>query len=221
MNTAVTSPVKVTDQHLETLVDMAKQHGEDSEPDHEVGDLQDLLRAAWQLMSDSQRLELLKGEAADAVFEVNFEENPFTDGMTVEDKVVFSTTLQRWAVMDGSSDALPKEPTYDVLVENLDSQIYIGISPSHNTAGDAPDSPVLKLTVEINNGLPCVHVHAEADELEATIFGMAEGGISIREGDSGTIESKIADRMYLPNVEEVAAFLEREQGAGTAASPKA
>ena len=221
MNTAITSPVKVTDQLLEDLVDLARQHGEDSEPDHEVGDLQDLLRAAWALMNDSQRLELLKGEAADSVFEANFEENPFTDGMTAADKVVFMTTLQRWDVMDGSVDARPKEPTYDVLVENGGPLIFIDISPVLGTDGETSESPVLKLSVEINDGLPCVHIHTAADELEASIFGMPEGGIKIREGDAGALENKIADPGYKPNVEEVAAFLEREQGADTSASPKA
>lgn len=41
---------------LEDLIDAAKQHGEDSEPDHEVGDLQDLLRAMWELLTPEQRL---------------------------------------------------------------------------------------------------------------------------------------------------------------------
>lgn len=40
---------------LEALLRIAKQHGEDSEPDHEVGDLQDLLRPMWKLLTPDQR----------------------------------------------------------------------------------------------------------------------------------------------------------------------
>lgn len=47
---------------LEKLFAAADNHGEDSgEPDHTVGDLQDLLRRSWEIMSVSQRLQLLRG----------------------------------------------------------------------------------------------------------------------------------------------------------------
>jgi hypothetical protein len=47
---------------LEKLFAAANNHGEDDEPDHTVGDLQGLLRRSWELMSVSQRLELLRSE---------------------------------------------------------------------------------------------------------------------------------------------------------------
>lgn len=41
---------------LEDILQAAKQHGEESEPDHEVGDLQDALRLAWaKLPIEAQR----------------------------------------------------------------------------------------------------------------------------------------------------------------------
>lgn len=40
---------------VETLIEAATQHGEDSEPDHEVGDLQCYLRAMWKLLTPAQR----------------------------------------------------------------------------------------------------------------------------------------------------------------------
>ena len=49
-------PEPVDFEPLETLIEAAKQHGEDSEPDHEVGDLQDFLRAMWELLTPEQRL---------------------------------------------------------------------------------------------------------------------------------------------------------------------
>lgn len=49
---------------IETLISAAEQHGQDSEPDHEVGDLQEFLRAAWSLMSDA---DVARFSALDAV----------------------------------------------------------------------------------------------------------------------------------------------------------
>jgi hypothetical protein len=43
---------------VETYIEAAAQHGEDSDPDHEVGDLQNLLRAAFAKLSHEQVLEL-------------------------------------------------------------------------------------------------------------------------------------------------------------------
>jgi len=42
---------------IEMYIAAAAQHGEDSEPDHEVGDLQTYLRAMWDLLSEQQRNE--------------------------------------------------------------------------------------------------------------------------------------------------------------------
>ena len=42
-------------------------HGEESEGDHEVGDLQDLFRATWGLMTEEQRIDFLFTDQAKAV----------------------------------------------------------------------------------------------------------------------------------------------------------
>lgn len=48
---------------LEKLFYAADNHGEDTgEPDHTVGDLQDMLRQTWKIMTVSQKLELLDSE---------------------------------------------------------------------------------------------------------------------------------------------------------------
>jgi hypothetical protein len=44
-----------------TIIKAAKEHGEDSEPDHEVGDLQDCLGEALKRMAPAQ-LEALQTE---------------------------------------------------------------------------------------------------------------------------------------------------------------
>lgn len=46
---------------LDRLLDAAREHAEDSgEPDHEVGDLQDILRTCWRLLTPAQRQKVLQ-----------------------------------------------------------------------------------------------------------------------------------------------------------------
>lgn len=49
---------------LEALIRSASRHGEESEPDHEAGDLIEYLRALWIRMSDDERQALMAGETA-------------------------------------------------------------------------------------------------------------------------------------------------------------
>jgi hypothetical protein len=51
------------DRDIEHYIDLAKQHGEDSDPDHEVGDLQTFLREAWAILSPTQRVAFRSREA--------------------------------------------------------------------------------------------------------------------------------------------------------------
>jgi len=45
------------------LMEAARLHGENSEPDHEVGDLQDLFFACWLVMTPEQRALVLSDPA--------------------------------------------------------------------------------------------------------------------------------------------------------------
>jgi hypothetical protein len=47
----------------------AQSHGEDSDPDHEVGDLQDFLRAAFKIMTPEQRKQFAMDEAVHQTLE--------------------------------------------------------------------------------------------------------------------------------------------------------
>ena len=47
---------------IEVLLSVAKTHGEDCDPDHEVGDLQDLLRPMWSVMTPTQQRDFLASE---------------------------------------------------------------------------------------------------------------------------------------------------------------
>lgn len=53
----------------EFYIDAAELHGQDSEPDHEVGDLQDFLRAAFSLMTKEQRAKFAKLPAVQSTLE--------------------------------------------------------------------------------------------------------------------------------------------------------
>lgn len=45
---------------LQELLDAARRHGERSDPEHEVGDLQDLLTACWKRLAPRDRLGVVK-----------------------------------------------------------------------------------------------------------------------------------------------------------------
>lgn len=47
--------VKIDTSDIEQVLDAAQRHGEQSEPDHEVGDLQEIVRALWAMLSPEQR----------------------------------------------------------------------------------------------------------------------------------------------------------------------
>jgi hypothetical protein len=54
---------------VEFLIEAAKQHGEDSEPDHEVGDLQEFLRVAYELMTTEQQNGFMRNYVVKQVLE--------------------------------------------------------------------------------------------------------------------------------------------------------
>jgi hypothetical protein len=61
-------PFTLTDvKDADTYTHAAFIHGEDSEGDHEVGDMQDLFRAAWGLMTEEQKIDFLFTDQAKAV----------------------------------------------------------------------------------------------------------------------------------------------------------
>ena len=50
---------------LDDVLESARRHGAASEPDHEVGDLQDVLRIVWSTLSADQRREVHRAYFAD------------------------------------------------------------------------------------------------------------------------------------------------------------
>lgn len=67
---------------LKMVFDAADAHGEMSgEPDHTVGDLQDLLREAWKIMSNEQKEALIYSDAMDNLIECGANEEFDADAL--------------------------------------------------------------------------------------------------------------------------------------------
>jgi hypothetical protein len=55
-----------TDNDIETLIDAAREAGTD-DPEQEIAALQDLLRMAWSLMTESQQTALFESDEAQSI----------------------------------------------------------------------------------------------------------------------------------------------------------
>lgn len=55
---------------LQKLIDAADAHGEDSDPDHTVGDLQGMLWTAWELLPSSGKKALLESNDVENVVDL-------------------------------------------------------------------------------------------------------------------------------------------------------
>ena len=136
--------------------------------------------------------------------------------------------VQRWDVMQGTVDAAPGEPTYTVKVRAHCGQIAIEIKApetivamSELQAGTADDSdprlalPCLEVTLEVNEGLPCLHVHGGVSgELAQTVFALPDAKVAIRAvDDPGMKEAVIAvPDSYTPDFDEANARFAAVQG---------
>jgi len=58
--------VKIT---VSQALEAAKRHGECSDPDHEVGDLQDMVLVAYKLMTKEQREKFLNSNCVKGLIE--------------------------------------------------------------------------------------------------------------------------------------------------------
>ena len=79
-DTALQATAQIQDPQLaEMLIAAAQQHGEDSEPDHEVGDLQEVVRAMWKLLTPSQRVAVLRSDEVQNIAETTLGKDLPTD----------------------------------------------------------------------------------------------------------------------------------------------
>ncbi|MBY0466242.1 MAG: hypothetical protein K2W33_14995 [Burkholderiales bacterium] len=178
---------------------------------------------SFRLMEDMKAAERVAAESgvrADVAFEVQ--------------------GVQRWDVMEGSVDAVPGEPTYTVNVRASSGQIAIEVMSPATAAAVAEvqagiaveDSdprwalPCLEVTLEVNEGLPCIHVHGGVGgELAQTVFALPDAKVAIRTvDDPGMKDAVIAvPDSYMPDFDEVHARFAAVQGVDLAvpADPEA
>lgn len=78
---------------IDHLLEVAQQHGNDAEPDCEVGDLQEFLRAAWAQLSEQQKAAFFADPVVGAAYEGAtvqelrevFPKNPFAATRVITD----------------------------------------------------------------------------------------------------------------------------------------
>jgi hypothetical protein len=58
-----------TDENLERLLGAAASHGEQSEPEHEVGDLQEILIAIWSVLDKKTKSKVMSHSQIEAILE--------------------------------------------------------------------------------------------------------------------------------------------------------
>lgn len=93
--------------------------------------------------------------------------------------VLLNESIQDWRLAEGySKNELPPEDcdTYQLRVTRNSNQFFVDIALPHTKVEELDGTPGLSLFIEINEGLPCVHVTNEVygDQL-LSIFGVAEG----------------------------------------------
>lgn len=54
---------------IEDIISAAETHGSFEDPDHETGDLQNVLRAAWAIMTIDQKMALAECDAVTGIFD--------------------------------------------------------------------------------------------------------------------------------------------------------
>lgn len=99
-------------------------------------------------------------------------------------QTLLQRTVQRWDIADGEA-ALPNEPAYELtVVVNPSGQVGIEVAPA-GTPDEIEGLPQLAVTMEINHGLPCVHVHSDIHgDMALSLFGQFDGKLDMRPGDA-------------------------------------
>lgn len=123
--------------------------------------------------------------------------------------VVINKVICRWDVANESIEALPNEPKYDLKIRSTDSQAFIDISPEGiNTIEALEGLPQLSLLIEVNQGLPCVHVYSDLHgEVVQTLFAGHDSKLIMRPGEAQR-NSEIVSENFAPEAATTADSLE-------------
>lgn len=97
-----------------------------------------------------------------------------------------------------------RQARYRVKVQRDGSQLYVDIAPAHQVPDELEGRAQLSLFIEVNQGLPCVHLSNDlyGDQV-LTIFGAAEG-LYLRPNDSQlSIRTGVLDAKEHPELAEI------------------
>lgn len=119
----------------------------------------------------------------------------------------FSVELRDWAWMDGEADGrnaagdLRWQPF--VLEASLDPSKALCLRLQPKQGGRwAP--PIMEVGIEINQGLPCIHLSADdAEGVALAVFAMPDGSLKTRPADGRT---EIVRTDWMPDSADAAAF---------------
>lgn len=100
------------------------------------------------------------------------------------DNVVFRATMKRWEAY-GDSDPWPQEPQYEIMVRHAEGSLMVDLHPAGDDLDASPAPPRLGIGMEINKGVPCMHIFAgPAGEVAQSVFGLPGDRLAARPGDS-------------------------------------
>jgi hypothetical protein len=58
-----TKPAPTLDEYLDLILAAAEIHGEEADPEHEVGDLQEVIYEMWSVLTDDQKAVVVASTA--------------------------------------------------------------------------------------------------------------------------------------------------------------
>lgn len=130
-----------------------------------------------------------------------------------------SVPVKRWDLMSGVEQAVEDEPEYtlNVKLDRECGQLYVDMTPKGRETPDQTEGmPQISVTFEVNNGLPCAHVHGDIyGDLAMSLFGRPGARLASRPGDAPV---DYEDSSYSPNLSEVIASIKEPAGSGTGSS---
>ncbi len=128
------------------------------------------------------------------------------------ERLLLRQTIVRSSVMDGSAEALHNEPQYELSVTQHagEGALSVAIAPPCTSPEQIDGLPQLSLHIEINQGLPCVHLYGNTayGEVVQSIFADCDGLLHTRPGDASESLQPVP-KMYLPDAVEVADRFDR------------
>lgn len=95
-----------------------------------------------------------------------------------EDAPLFQGPMLDWTVHDNDGNDIPehRQARYEVKVQRSQSQFFVDITPEGLTPDDLSGQHQMSLFIEVNEGLPCVHITNDVlGDQVLTVFATNDG----------------------------------------------